>query len=92
MLADARQGTYARNTVDVLFQRFGDLVLYDVGICPRIGAGDGDDGVVHGGIFAYAEVTVPDKSKEQDDKGKYCGEYGASYTELGYVHCLQIDN
>ena len=39
LLADAGQRTDTRNTIDVLFQGFGNLILDYIGISTRIGAG-----------------------------------------------------
>ena len=63
LAADARQRADARNAVDVLFERFGDLVLDHVGVGARVGALDGDDRVIDAGILPDAEVTVPDEAE-----------------------------
>jgi hypothetical protein len=39
LLADTGEGAYAGNTVDVLLQRLRYLILDDIGVGTRIGAG-----------------------------------------------------
>ena len=63
LTADARQRTDARDAVDVLLERLGNLVFDYVGIGARIGAGDGDDRVVDAGVLPHAEVAVPDEAE-----------------------------
>lgn len=52
------------NTVDVLFQGFGDLILYHVGIGTGIRAGDGNNRVIDRRVLAYTQVAVPNETKE----------------------------
>ena len=47
LLAGTRQGTDTRNTVDVLLQRFRNLILNNFCIRSRITAGHGDNRVIH---------------------------------------------
>ena len=71
LLADAGKRADAGNTVDVLFQRFGNLVLDDVRIGTRVRARYGDDGIVHRRIFADSQIVVADDAEQQDDDGQY---------------------
>ena len=63
LAADARQRADARDAVDVLFERLGDLVFDHVGVGARVGARDRDDRVVDAREFAHAEVTVSDQTE-----------------------------
>ena len=79
LLADAGKGTDAGNTVDVLFQGFGNLILDNIGVGTRIGAGHRYDGIIDRRVFAYTEIVVADKAKEQYYQGEYGGEYRSPY-------------
>ena len=86
LLAHAGKGTDARNTVDVLFQGFGYLVLDDVGIGSRIATGYGDNRIVDRRVFTYSQGGIPNHTEQQDDDGQYRGEYGSADTKFGNVH------
>ena len=68
------------DTVDILLQRLGNLILYDIGIGTRIGARHRDDGVIHRGIFSYAKAHITNRTKEHDDERKHGSQYRAAYT------------
>ena len=86
LLADARHRADARDAVDVLLEGFGDLVLDHVGIGSGVGARHGDDRVVDAGVFAHAEVAVPDESEKQDDDRQHRGHHGPPDAQFGDVH------
>ena len=71
LLAHTGERTDAGDTVDVLLQRFGNLVLDDVGIGTRVRTRHGNDGIVYRRIFAHAQVIVADEAKQQDDDGEH---------------------
>ena len=75
-----RQGTDARNTVDVLFQRFCNLVFDDIRIGSRIRARYRDNRIVHRRIFAYPQRIITDEAEKQDNQRHYGRQYGATYT------------
>ena len=71
LLAHTGQRADAGDAVDVLLQRFGNLVFDDVGVGSCVRARHGDDGIVHRRIFAHAEVGITDEAEKQDDEGQY---------------------
>ena len=79
LLADARQTSDTRNTVDILFQRFGNLVFNNVGIGTGIRTTDRDDRVIDRRKFAHAQIQIADDTEYQDNQCKHGGQYRAAY-------------
>ena len=85
-LAHAGERTDARNTIDVLFQRFGYLVFDNIGIGSGIAACHGYDGIVHRRIFTYAEGGIANHPEQEDDDGEHGGKHRPADAEFGNVH------
>ena len=74
------QRTDAGNTIDILLQRLGNLVFYHIGIGPGVGTRHGDNGIVHGGVFAHTERNITNHTKQNDDDGHHGGQHRATDT------------
>ena len=82
LLAHTGERADTGDTVDILLQRLGNLVLYDIGIGTRIGARHRDNGVIHRGIFAHAKAHVTNRTKEHDDERKHGGQHRTADTKF----------
>ena len=79
LLTDTGKRADARNTVDVLLQRFCNLVLYYIGIGTRIGARHRYYRVINRRIFSYAQCDIADSTKEQYYQREHRGKHRATY-------------
>ena len=77
--------TDTRDTVDVLFQRFGDLVHDHFRIGSGVGRAHRDDRLVHARVFPHAQERVSDHSEQDDYEHHHGREHRTSDADFGYV-------